>query len=240
MTKPTGNSDDVPSTTIPTSKAATMSITELPRPDTAAVARTPVVHIVDDDHDLRQSLVFLLETVGIEALTYPDATTFLDEYDPTEPAVLIVDVRMPGVSGFQLQEKLRQQHYPAPIIFCSAHGDVPMSVRAMQHGAVDFLEKPYDSQQMLDVVQEQLLEASKRFAADAVRREVQARVDQLTPRELEVLRLVIDGLPSQHIARELGTSVKTVDVHRARIKAKTGSDSLGTLVRDVLLHQVDV
>lgn len=240
MTKRPGNSDDVPSTTIPTNKATPMSITELPRTDTAAATRTPVVHIVDDDHDLRQSLVFLLETVGIEALTYPDATTFLDEYDATEPAVLIVDVRMPGVSGFQLQETLRQQDYPAPVIFCSAHGDVPMSVRAMQHGAVDFLEKPYDSQQMLEVVQEQLLEAGKRFAADAVRREVQTRVDQLTPRELEVLRLVIDGLPSQHIARELGTSVKTVDVHRARIKAKTCSDSLGTLVRDVLLYQVTV
>jgi RNA polymerase sigma factor (sigma-70 family) len=200
----------------------------------------PVVHIVDDDEDLRQSLVFLLSTVGIQALTYPDASSFLAEFDPDEPAVLIVDVRMPGLSGFQLQEQLEARGYPAPVIFCSAHGDIPMSVRALRRGAVDFLEKPYDPQQILEVVQEQMLMASQRFSAAAGRREVSARIDQLTKREREVLRLVVDGLPSQQIARQLGTSVKTVDVHRARIKAKTESESLGVLVRDVLQHQIEL
>lgn len=200
----------------------------------------PVVHIVDDDEDLRQSLVFLLESVGIEAFTYPDAATFLDEFDPAEPSVLIVDVRMPGLSGFQLQEKLVARDYPAPVIFCSAHGDIPMSVRALQHGAVDFLEKPYEPQKMLEVVQEQLVVAARRFEAEQRRNRVCERLATLTPREREVLRLVVSGLPSQLIARELGTSVKTVDVHRARIKAKTGSDSLATLVRDLLQYQVEV
>lgn len=126
------------------------------------------------------------------------------------------------------------------MIFCSAHGDIPMSVRAMTRGAVDFLEKPYEPQRMLEVVQEQLRAASGRFASHAHRLEVLRRLDPLTQREREVLRLVIDGLPSQQIARQLGTTVKTVDVHRARIKAKTDADSLGALVRDVLRHQVSV
>jgi FixJ family two-component response regulator len=200
----------------------------------------PVVHIVDDDEDLRQSLVFLLGSVDIEAYTYPDATAFLTEFDPDEPAVVIVDVRMPGLSGFELQERLLELDYPAPVIFCSAHGDIPMSVRALTQGAVNFLEKPYEPQRMLEIVQEQLREAGQRFADHRHRQDVRRRLDTLTQREREVLRLVIDGLPSQVIARQLGTSVKTIDVHRARIKAKTGAESLGALVRDVLLHQVTV
>ncbi|MFJ9389035.1 response regulator transcription factor [Nocardioides sp. NPDC101246] len=200
----------------------------------------PVVHIVDDDEDLRQSLVFLFESVGITAFIYPDAPTFLDEMDPEEPSVVIVDVRMPGLSGFQLQEQLVAREYPAPVIFCSAHGDIPMSVRALRQGAVDFLEKPYEPQKMLEVVQEHLAVAARRFAEDRCRRAVSARIDSLTPREREVLRLVVAGLPSQHIARQLGTSVKTVDVHRARIKAKTEAESLGTLVRDVLQYRVTI
>lgn len=199
-----------------------------------------VVHIVDDDDDLRQSLAFLLASVGVSTLAYPDAASFLAEFDPHEPAVVIVDVRMPGMSGFQLQEQLTARGYPAPLIFCSAHGDIPMSVRALTGGAVDFLEKPYDAQKILDVVQHQQQQACARFAEHEVRRRVVDRVEQLTQREKEVLRLVIDGLPSQVVAHRLGTSVKTVDVHRARIKSKTDAESLGTLVRDILTHQVDV
>ncbi|MGW1677078.1 response regulator transcription factor [Saccharopolyspora sp. NPDC002376] len=200
----------------------------------------PVVHIVDDDADLRQSLVFLLESIGVQALTYPDASTFLAEFDPAEVAVVIVDVRMPGISGFQLQDRLLEMDYPAPVVFCSAHGDIPMSVRAVTRGAVDFLEKPYQPQRMVELVQAQLDEARHRFAEHADRSAVAARLESLTPREREVLRLVIEGLPSQTIAGKLGTSVKTVDVHRARIKAKADAESLATLVRDILLHRVDV
>ncbi|WP_188190447.1 response regulator transcription factor [Nonomuraea sp. SYSU D8015] len=212
------------------------SASSRPGPEVSA----PVVHIVDDDEDLRRSLVFLLESVGIEAFIYPDAATFLSEFDPDEPSVLIVDVRMPGLSGFQLQEKLVARGYPAPVIFCSAHGDIPMSVRALRQGAVNFLEKPYEPQKMLEVVQEQLVVAAQRFEEERRRKSVCDRLATLTPREREVLRLVVSGLPSQLIARELGTSVKTVDVHRARIKAKTESESLATLMRDLLQYRVDV
>jgi FixJ family two-component response regulator len=200
---------------------------------------TAVVHVVDDDEDVRQSLVFLLQSVGVTALTYPDAARFLAEFDPTEPAVVIVDVRMPGMSGFQVQEELAQRGCPAPVIFCSAHGDIPMSVRAMRAGAVDFLEKPCKPQRMLDAVQTHLRAAGEAFARQARRQQVERRIMTLTPREREVLRLVADGRPSQTIAERLGTSVKTVDVHRARIKAKTGAENLATLVRDLLLHRVD-
>lgn len=207
---------------------------------TAESGTAPVVHIVDDDEDLRQSLRFLLASVGILALDYPDAPTFLAEFDPDEPAVVIVDVRMPGMSGFGLQEELAAREYPAPVIFCSAHGDIPMSVRALSQGAVDFLEKPYEAQRILEVVQKQQAEARERFAAHRARTEVRARLDALTQREREVLRLVINGMASQAVASRLGASVKTIDVHRARIKAKTGSESLGALVRDILLHRVEV
>lgn len=200
----------------------------------------PVVQIVDDDEDLRRSLVFLFESVGIEALTYPDAAAFLAEYDPELPAVLVVDVRMPGMSGIDLMDRLVASGYPAPVIFCSAHGDIPMSVRAMRGGAVDFLEKPYRPQAMLEAVQEQLRAAAVRFADHARRACARALIDALTPREREVLRLVVEGLPSQLIARRIGSSVKTVDVHRARIKAKTGAESLGALVHDVLRYQIAV
>lgn len=203
-------------------------------------APPPVVHVVDDDEDLRQSLAFLLQSVGIEALTYATATSFLDEVDFDEAGVVIVDVRMPGLSGFQLQEQLNQRDYPAPIIFCSAHGDIPMSVRALRAGAVDFLEKPYEPQRMLEVVQEHLQVAARLFAERADRLRVRSRLQTLTPRERDVLRHVIEGRSSQQIASRLGTSVKTVDVHRARIKAKTEAESLGTLVRDILASRVTV
>ncbi len=200
----------------------------------------PVVHIVDDDEDLRQSLVFLLQSVGIVALVYPDAMTFLDEFDPDEPGIVIVDVRMPGLSGVQLQERLVQRDYPGPIVFCSAHGDVDLSVRVMRAGAVDFLQKPYDPQRMLEVVQVQLENAGRVFARRAQRRAIERRLDTLTPREREVLRGVVEGLPSQQIAHHLGTSVKTVDVHRGRIRAKTEAESLTTLVRDIYAHRIVV
>jgi len=191
----------------------------------------PVVHVVDDDEELCRSLVFLLDSVGIRSVAHPDATSFLANVDLSKPAVLIVDIRMPGMSGLQLQERLRLLDYPAPIIFCSAHGDIPMSVRALRYGAVDFLQKPYEPQEMLEIVQLQIEEAHGLFRRQRERNRIRAQLDLLTPREREVLQLV---------ARQLGTSVRTIDVHRARIKAKTESESLGTLVHDILHHGLEV
>ena len=200
----------------------------------------PLVYIVDDDEELCKSLAWLLDSVSIPSRSYYDVASFLDGYDPDVPSCLVLDVRMPRAGGFQLQEALNQIASPIPIIFVSAHGDIRMSVKALRQGAVNFLEKPYDPQHMLDVVQETLDLAQERFESNRGRREIEQRIAGLTPREREILALVIDGLPSQNIARKLGTSVKTVDVHRTRIKAKTGADSIATLVRDILQHNVSI
>jgi two-component system response regulator FixJ len=198
-----------------------------------------VVHVVDADDDVRRWLVALLGDAGVRTLAHPDAPAFLGAFDPAEPAVMIVDVGVPDLSGFRLQEQLSARGYPAPVVFCSAHGDIPMTVRALRSGAVDFLEKPFSPEQLLAVVHEQIALAAGLFDEARRRGEVVRRLQLLTPRERQVLRLVVNGRPSQLIARELGTSVKTVDVHRTRIKAKTQADSLTSLVRDVLWLRVD-
>lgn len=207
---------------------------------TEAGESEPVVYIVDDDVELCESLSWLLDSVSISSESFNDVQSFLAEFDPERPACLIVDVRMPRTGGFQLQERLNQLGSPIPVVFVSAHADVAMSVRALRNGAVNFLEKPYDPQQMLDAVQETMGLATERFAKAALREDVLRRLKSLTPREREILGLVIDGLPSQNIARRLGTSVKTVDVHRARIRVKSGADSIAALVRDVLSSGVDI
>jgi len=145
-----------------------------------------------------------------------------------------VDVRMPEISGFGVQEMLNEAGAALPVVFVSAHGDIRMSVRALQNGAVDFLEKPYDPQHMLDVVQAAQRTARERFDELAQRRDLLRRLDSLTSREREVLDLVVDSVPSKQIAGRLGISTKTVDVHRTRIREKTGAQSIATLVRDVL------
>ncbi|MEU6114946.1 response regulator [Streptomyces sp. NPDC047117] len=193
----------------------------------------PVVHIVDDDRELCASLAWLLESVGIASRCYHDVGTFLASYDPARPACLVLDVRMPGAGGFQLQEELNRAGSVIPVVFVSAHGDIRMSVRALQRGAVDFLEKPYDPQHMLDVVQGALRTAEERFARAAEERALRTRLARLSPREREVLHLVIEGLAGKNIASRLGISVKTVDVHRTRIREKTGARSITTLARDM-------
>lgn len=192
------------------------------------------VYIVDDDQELCASLAWLLDSVNITSEYYFSVQSFLDEYRRDIPACLVLDVRMPEVGGFQLQEALLADESPIPIIFVSAHGDIKMSVRALQRGALTFIEKPYDPQHMLDVIQDALRVARQRFGERRNRTELQGRIDTLTVREKEILALVLDGLPSKNIAKELGISVKTVDVHRTRIKEKTGADSIAVLVRDIL------
>ncbi|BAH50818.1 response regulator transcription factor [Rhodococcus opacus] len=192
------------------------------------------VYIVDDDRELCASLAWLLDSVNITSEYYFSVQSFLEGYRRDIPACLVLDVRMPEVGGFQLQETLLADESPIPIIFVSAHGDIKMSVRALQRGALTFIEKPYDPQHMLDVIQDALRVARQRFGERRNRTELQGRIDALTVREREILALVLDGLPSKNIAKELGISVKTVDVHRTRIKEKTGADSIAVLVRDIL------
>ncbi|MEE9102759.1 MULTISPECIES: response regulator transcription factor [Pseudomonas] len=196
--------------------------------------RKPVVYIVDDDKDLRTSLAWLLESVSVQALCFAGADEFLSHYDPDQPACLVLDVRMPETSGFQLQEILNERGIALPTLFVSAHGDIPMSVKAMKNGAIDFVEKPYNPQQMLERIQAALKDAVQVHAGATQRQHLQSKLDLLTGREREVLGMVIDGKASKVIARELNISVKTVDVHRTKIKEKMGVSSIAMLVREVL------
>ncbi|MEU9149837.1 sigma-70 family RNA polymerase sigma factor [Streptomyces sp. NPDC048417] len=193
-----------------------------------------LVYILDDDEELGESLAWLLESVGIRSERFQDARTFLRSYDRTRPACLVLDVRMPELSGFGVQELLNETGSPLPVVFVSAHGDIRMSVRAMQNGAVDFLEKPYDPQHLLDVVQNAQRTARERFDREAQQSRLRAKLDSLTGREREVLALSVEGASNKQIAGRLGISAKTVDVHRARIREKTGAESVPALVLDVL------
>ncbi len=200
----------------------------------SAPSLAPLVYIVDDDNGMRTSLAWLLESVGVKSAGFANATEFLNAFDPSVPACLVLDVRMPEQSGFDVQAELNRQGATLPIIFVSGHGDIPMSVRALQNGAIDFVEKPYNSQQMLDRVQRALKLAAQRHAANQKQRELKKRLESLTAREKEVLRGVIDGKGSKRIASDLSISVKTVDVHRASIRDKLGAASIAMLVRDVM------
>lgn len=193
-----------------------------------------LVYILDDDEELSESLAWLLGSVAIRSERHHDARAFLRSYDRERPSCLVLDVRMPELSGFDVQELLNEAGSLLPVVFVSAHGDIRMSVRALQNGAVDFLEKPYDPQHMLEVVQAARRTAQDRFARDREQRELRSRLEQLTAREEEVLRLSVEGASNKQIAGRLGISAKTVDVHRAHIREKTGAESMPALVRDVL------
>lgn len=198
------------------------------------------VCVVDDDSDVRESALQLLLTVDIRAEEFGEGAELLEAFNPEVPTCVVTDVRMPGLSGPRLQEKLNEIAPHCVIIFVSAHGTVPLSVETMKRGAVDFLQKPYDPQALIDAVQSGMVEALERFRTHLARGAVVSRLDSLTGRESEVLRFVIRGLSSQQIARSLNLSVKTVDVHRARIKAKTDAPSLQALITEVLTLEITV
>lgn len=198
------------------------------------------VYVVDDDPDLCESVEWLLESASITCTICHSADEFLEQFDPGQPACLVLDVRMPRMSGTRLQLQLNDIAPHLSIIFVSAHGDISMSVSTMKAGAQDFLEKPYEPQQLIDAVQLGMDTAARRYSVYEKARELSSRIALLTTKEQEVLILVIEGLPSQTISRRLAMSVKTVDVHRTRIKMKTEADSIGTLVRDILRFNVEI
>ena len=189
------------------------------------------VFIVDDDSALRESLGWLLESAGIRFKGYATAQEFLDQYESDEPGCLLLDVRMPGLSGLDLQEELRRRGIPPPIIIMTGHARVPMAIRALKGGAIDFIQKPFSDQALLKRVQEAL--ALDRRTRD-VRRECAgfaAQLAYLTPRERQVMELVIAGKPNKIIADDLGISPKTVEIHRGRVMEKLQVDSVAELVR---------
>lgn len=192
---------------------------------------TPAVFLVDDDSAVRDAMraLFLAEGLAFEA--YASAEAFLADYDRDRAGCLVLDVRMPGLGGLELQQRLRDHGVRLPVIFLTGHGDVPMSVRALKAGAVDFLEKPVDTHTLLARVHEAIALDEQRRAQEANHAGMRARFERLTPREREILTQVASGKSSKEIARALAISPRTVEVHRARVMEKLGAASLADLTK---------
>ncbi len=195
---------------------------------------TPTVFVVDDDEAVRNSLRFLLKSVGLPTQTLPSATEFLATYQPAQPGCLVLDVRMPSMSGLELQQQLSLRGATIPVIFITGHGDIPMAVEAMQHGAFDFLQKPFRDQDLIDRIQKALAKDAKTREALKEHERIRHRLESLTPREREVLALMTQGKPNKVMAADLGVSQRTVEIHRARVMEKSGASSLAQLVRMVM------
>jgi two-component system, LuxR family, response regulator FixJ len=196
--------------------------------------RQPIVFVVDDDEAVRSALRLLLKSVGLTANALPTAQQFLATYDPAQPGCMVLDVRMPGMSGLELQQQLNLRGAVIPVIFITGHGDVPMAVEAMQQGAFDFLQKPFRDQDLIDRIQKALGKDQQNRAQLGERSRNRERFESLTPREREVLALVASGKPNKVMAADLGLSQRTVEIHRARVMEKMGVSSLAQLVRIVM------
>jgi FixJ family two-component response regulator len=191
----------------------------------------PIVYVVDDDQAVRDSLRWLIESIGHRVEAFDHAQEFLDAYDSEQPGCLVLDVRMPGMSGLDLQDRLRDRGIQLPIIIITGHGDVPMAVRAMKSGALDFVEKPFSDQVLLERIQQALdLDGRMRQRFERVK-DIAARLATLTPREREVMDQVVAGHANKVIAYELGVSMKTVEAHRGKVMRKMKARSLSDLVQ---------
>ena len=195
----------------------------------------PTVFVVDDDESVRGSLRFLLRSAGLEGRAFGSAREFLATYDPAQPGCLVLDVRMPGMSGFELQQELNLRGAIVPVIFITGHGDIPMAVEAMQHGAHDFLQKPFRDEDLIERVRRALEQDARTRAALEKHAGIRSRLESLTAREREVMALMVRGKPNKIIAHELGVSQRTVEIHRARVMEKSGASSLAQLVRMVMI-----
>jgi FixJ family two-component response regulator len=200
-----------------------------PRP----ASTQPVIYVVDDDEAVRDAVGMLLRTVGLETVLYPSALDFLEGYDAERHSCLVADIRMPGLSGIELQQRLNEQRAEIPIIFITGHGDVPMAVNAMKSGAADFIQKPFRDQELLDRIHKALQQDSERRAARAKEKVVRERLALLTPRETEVMQRVVKGQANKVIALDLGVSQRTVELHRARVMRKLKMRSVAELVQAV-------
>jgi RNA polymerase sigma factor (sigma-70 family) len=195
------------------------------------MTRASVVFVIDDDPSVRSSLKFLLSSVGLEVESFESAETFLQRKPPDAPSCLVLDVRLRGLSGLDFQHELAARNIRIPIVFVTGHGDIPMSVRAMKAGAIEFLTKPYRDQDLLDAVRIALEQDRARREQERDISDLQQRFDSLTPREQEVISMVVSGMLNKQIAGELGTAENTVKVHRSRAMEKMNAQSFADLVR---------
>lgn len=189
------------------------------------------VYVIDDDSAVRDSLVMLLEQHGLRALAYPGAAAFLQSVPSTAPGCAVIDVRMPGMDGLELQEQMTRRGFLLPVVILTGHGDIPMSVKAIRRGAVNFLTKPVSAGALVHAVHEALDEGERVYRAAGEIQSAGARLASLTTRESEVMALALQALPNKEIARQLGISHRTVEVHRARLMHKTGAQTLLELAR---------
>jgi len=192
-----------------------------------------LVYVIDDDEAVRDSLRMLLESVGLAHEVYASALEFLDAFDPDKHACVVTDIRMPGLSGLELQQRLLEAHTEIPLIFITGHGDVPMAVNAMKRGAADFIQKPFRDQDLIDRIHKALQQDKTQRAARLEERVIRKRLETLTPRETEVMERVVSGQANKVIAMDLGVSQRTVELHRARVMRKLRMRSLAELVQAV-------
>ena len=198
---------------------------------------SPTVFVVDDDPAFCQSLRMLLHSAGLRVEDYPSVESFLEAGCVGRPGCLVLDVRMPGWSGLELQAYLSAQRIRMPIIFITGHGDIPMAVRAVKAGAVDFLEKPLNDEVLLERIQQALECDAERHQRELSRAQFDVRLARLTPREKEVMQLVAAGRSNKQIAAELRISHRTVEIYRARVMEKLGVKSLGELLRVAMIYE---
>ncbi|MGZ3471550.1 MAG: response regulator transcription factor [Isosphaeraceae bacterium] len=191
----------------------------------------PTVYIVDDDPDMRDSLRWLLKTVGLRSVTFSSAGEFLQRFSGEGPACLVLDVRMPGTSGLDLFEEMNARGLRMPVLFITAYADVPMAVRAMKSGAVEFLEKPFNGQVLLEKIQRAVEDDAVRISRESGLDEVRARLEKLTGKEREVLGMIRDGRPNKEIAARLEVTPRAVELRRASLMKKLGVSSLPELLR---------
>lgn len=192
---------------------------------------TPLIHIVDDDSELSESFRLLLETMGWEVRTYADGEQFLRSADRNGPGCIVLDMRMPGMTGLEVQAALEKEGCRLPIIFLSAHGTISMAVQSVQHGALDFLEKPVDPMSFVQKVSKAVALSLTRLSAEAEADSFRAKLAKLTPRELEVIKAVVAGAPNKVAAKQLGLEVSTIKMHRANAFAKLGVHSSAELMK---------
>jgi two-component system response regulator FixJ len=202
------------------------------------MSSSAVVHLIDDDEDVRRALAFLLSTAGHAVRVHESAAHFLANLSDLQPGCIVSDVRMPGIDGLELQRRLKELSVDMPMVIMTGHADVPLAVQAMKAGAIDFLEKPFDDELLLSAIRIALNQHENNGQTGAEIAQIQAKIDGLSSRERQVLEGLLAGHPNKTIAFDLGLSSRTVEVHRANVMTKMGADSLSDLVRMGLLAKL--